>query len=162
MKLYEITDAYLSLDEAEKTEEIIKVLDGIKDEFDKKAENTVKVIRNFEADIQALRDEEKRLADKRRSLEKKKKDLKEYLYFNMERLNLRKVNAGIFDINIQKNPQSIKILDEATIPDKYKIASYRIDKKTLKDDIKNGVEIEGAQLVQTEGIRIRWVYMRNY
>lgn len=155
MKLYEITDAYLSLDEAEKTEEIIKVLDGIKDEFDKKAENTVKVIRNFEADIQALRDEEKRLADKRRSLEKKKKDLKEYLYFNMERLNLRKVNAGIFDINIQKNPQSIKILDEATIPDKYKIASYRIDKKTLKDDIKNGVEIEGAQLVQTEGIRIR-------
>ena len=155
MKLYEITDAYLSLDEAEKTEEIIKVLDGIKDEFDKKAENTVKVIRNFEADIQALRDEEKRLADKRRSLEKKKKDLKEYLYFNMERLNLRKVNAGIFDINIQKNPQSIKILDEATIPDKYKIASYRLDKKTLKDDIKNGVEIEGAQLVQTEGIRIR-------
>ena len=155
MKLYEITDAYLSLDEAEKTDEIIKVLDGIKDEFDKKAENTVKVIRNFEADIQALRDEEKRLADKRRSLEKKKEDLKEYLYFNMERLNLRKINAGIFDINIQKNPQSIKIIDDATIPEKYKIASYRIDKKTLKDDIKNGVEIEGAQLVQTEGIRIR-------
>ena len=155
MKLYEITDAYLSLDEAEKTEDVIKVLDGIKDEFDKKAENTVKVIRNFEADIQALRDEEKRLADKRRSLEKKKEDLKEYLYFNMERLNLRKINAGIFDINIQKNPQSIKIIDDATIPEKYKIASYRIDKKTLKDDIKNGVEIEGAQLVQTEGIRIR-------
>ena len=155
MKLYEITDAYLSLDEVEKTDEIIKVLDGIKDEFDKKAENTVKVIRNFEADIQALRDEEKRLANKRKSLEKKKEDLKEYLYFNMERLNVRKVNAGIFNINIQKNPQSIKILDEATIPEKYKIASYRIDKKTLKDDIKNGVVIEGAQLVQTEGIRIR-------
>lgn len=155
MKLYEITDAYLSLDEAEKTEDVIKVLDGIKDEFDKKAENTVKVIRNFEADIQALRDEEKRLADKRRSLEKKKKDLKEYLYFNMERMQVRKINAGIFDINIQKNPQSIKILDEATIPDKYKVASYKLDKKTLKDDIKNGVEIEGAQLVQTEGIRIR-------
>ena len=155
MKLYEITDAYLSLDEAEKTDEIIKVLDGIKDEFDKKAENTVKVIRNFEADIQALRDEEKRLADKRKSLEKKKEDLKEYLYSNMERLNLRKVSAGLFDINIQKNPQSIKILDEATIPDKYKIASYKLDKKTLKDDIKDGLEIEGVSLVQTEGIRIR-------
>ena len=89
MKLYEITDAYLGLDEVEKTDEIIKVLDGIKDEFDKKAENTVKVIRNFEADIQALRDEEKRLADKRKSLEKKKEDLKEYLYFNMEHVWLR-------------------------------------------------------------------------
>ena len=155
MKLYEIADAYLSLDEAEKTEDVIKVLDGIKDEFDKKAENTVKVIRNFEADIQALKDEEMRLVKKRHSLEKKKKDLKEYLYFNMERMKVKKINAGIFDINIQKNPQSIKILDEVTIRDKYKIASYRIDKKTLKDDIKDGLEIEGVSLVQTEGIRIR-------
>ena len=73
----------------------------------------------------------------------------------MERMQVRKVNAGIFDINIQKNPQSIKILDEATIPDKYKIASYRLDKKTLKDDIKDGLEIDGVSLVQTEGIRIR-------
>lgn len=155
MKLYEITDAYLSLDEAEKTEDVIKVLDGIKEEFDKKAENTVKVIRNFEGEIQALRDEEKRLADKRKSLEKKKEDLKEYLYFNMERMKVKKINAGIFDINIQKNPQSIKILDEATIPLKYKILTYNLDKKQLKEDIKNGAEIKGAELVQTEGIRIR-------
>ena len=155
MKLYEITDAYLSLDEVEKTDEIIKVLDNIKDEFNEKAENTVKVIRNFEADIQALRDEEKRLADKRKSLEKKKEDLKEYLYFNMERLKVKKINAGIFDINIQKNPQSIKILDESTIPLKYKILTYNLDKKQLKEDIKNGADIEGAELVQTEGIRIR-------
>ena len=155
MKLYEITDAYLSLDEAEKTDEIVKVLDGIKDEFDKKAENTVKVIRNFEADIQALRGEEKRLADKRKSLEKKKEDLKEYLYFNMERLNVRKVNAGLFDVNIQKNPPSIKILDDAIIPDKYMVASYRLDKNQLKEDLKDGLEIEGCELVQSEGIRIR-------
>ena len=161
MKLYEITDAYLSLDEVEKTDEIIKVLDNIKDEFNEKVENTVKVIRNFEADIKALRDEEKRLADKRRSLEKKKEDLKEYLYFNMERMKIRKVNAGIFDINIQKNPQSIKIIDEATIPLKYKILTYKLDKQTLKDDIKNGADIKGAELVQTEGIRIRWVFMKN-
>lgn len=155
MKLYEITDAYLSLDEAEKTEDVIKVLDGIKEEFDKKAENTVKVIRNFEGEIQALRDEEKRLADKRKSLEKKKEDLKEYLYLNMERMKVKKINAGIFDINIQKNPPSIKILDEATIPLKYKILTYNLDKKQLKEDIKNGAEIKGAELVQTEGIRIR-------
>lgn len=155
MKLYEITDAYLSLDEAEKTEDVIKVLDGIKEEFDKKAENTVKVIRNFEADIQALKDEEKRLADKRKSLEKKKEDLKEYLYFNMERMKVKKINAGLFDINIQKNPPSIKILDEATIPLRYKILTYNLDKKLMKDDIKKGLEIKGIELEQSEGIRIR-------
>lgn len=73
----------------------------------------------------------------------------------MERMQVRKVNAGIFDINIQKNPPSIKILDDAIIPDKYMIASYRLDKNQLKEDLKDGLEIEGCELVQSEGIRIR-------
>ena len=155
MKLYEITQAYENLASLEDKEEVGKYLDLIEDEFNQKAENTVKVIKNIGADIKALRDEEKRLAQKRKSLQSNQDWLKSYLQNNMERLGDKKIKAGIFNINIQKNPQSIKILDEATIPDKYKIASYRIDKKTLKDDIKNGVEIEGAELVQTEGIRIR-------
>ena len=155
MKLYEITQAYENLASLEDKEEVGKYLDLIEDEFNQKAENTVKVIKNIGADIKALRDEEKRLAQKRKSLQSNQDWLKFYLQNNMERLGDKKIKAGIFNINIQKNPQSIKILDEATIPDKYKIASYRIDKKTLKDDIKNGVEIEGAELVQTEGIRIR-------
>ena len=155
MKLYEITQAYENLASLEDKEEVGKYLDLIEDEFNQKAENTVKVIKNIGADIKALRDEEKRLAQKRKSLQSNQDWLKFYLQNNMERLGDKKIKAGIFNINIQKNPQSIKILDEATIPDKYKIASYRIDKKTLKDDIKNGVEIEGAELVQTERIRLR-------
>ena len=155
MKLYEITEAYVSLEENYDGENLKEMFDSIKDEFNLKAENIVKVIKNIDGDIEALRCEEKRLADKRRSLEKQKEDLKEYLFYNMQATHSKKIKAGIFDINIQKNPQSIKIIDESTIPEKYKIASYKLDKKQLKDDIKNGLKIEGAELVQTEGIRIR-------
>ena len=156
MKLYEIVEAYQNLSELEETEDIKKALDVINDEFDVKAENIVKVIKNMEADEKALRDEETRLADKRRSISTKKEDIKEYLFSSMRAVGKTKTKAGIFNINIQKNPQLIKIIDENIIPDKYKIASYKLDKKTLKEDIKDGLDIEGAELIQTEGIRIRW------
>lgn len=155
MKLYEIVDAYQNLSDLELTEDIKKALDVIKDEFDVKAENIVKVLKNMEADEKALRDEEIRLADKRRAISTKKENLKEYLFSSMRAIGKPKVKAGIFNINIQKNPQSIKIIDENIIPEKYKIASYRIDKKQLKEDIEEGLKIEGAELIQTEGIRIR-------
>lgn len=161
MKLYEIVEAYQNLSELEESEDIKKALDVISDEFDVKAENIVKVIRNMEADEKALRDEEIRLADKRKSIGNKKENLKEYLFSSMRAIGKPKMKAGIFNINIQKNPQSIKIIDVNIIPDKYKIASYKLDKKQLKEDIKEGLDIEGAELVQTEGIRIRWVYMKN-
>lgn len=155
MKLYEIVEAYQNLSELEESEDIKKALDVISDEFDVKAENIVKVIRNMEADEKALRDEEIRLADKRKSIGNKKENLKEYLFSSMRAIGKPKMKAGIFNINIQKNPQSIKIIDENIIPDKYKITSYKLDKKQLKEDIKEGLDIEGAELVQTEGIRIR-------
>lgn len=155
MKLYEIVEAYQNLSELEESEDIKKALDVISDEFDVKAENIVKVIRNMEADEKALRDEEIRLADKRKSIGNKKENLKEYLFSSMRAIGKPKMKAGIFNINIQKNPQSIKIIDENIIPDKYKIVSYKLDKKQLKEDIKDGLKIEGAELVQTEGIRIR-------
>lgn len=155
MKLYEIVEAYRNLIDLEETEDIKAALDVITDEFDVKAENIVKVIKNMEADEKALRDEEIRLADKRKSISNKKENLKEYLFSSMRAIGKPKMKAGIFNINIQKNPQSIKIIDENIIPDKYKITSYCIDKKQLKEDIKGGLDIEGGELVQTEGIRIR-------
>lgn len=161
MKLYEIVDAYQNLSDLELTEDIKKALDVIKDEFDVKAENIVKVLKNMEADEKALRDEEIRLAEKRRAISTKKENLKEYLFSSMRAIGKPKMKVGIFNINIQKNPQSIKIIDENIIPEKYKIASYRIDKKQLKEDIEEGLKIEGAELVQTEGIRIRWAYTKN-
>lgn len=155
MKLYEITEAYNNLDELEETEEITKYLDLIQDEFNQKSENIVKFIKNIEADSKALKDEEKRLADKRKSLENKTKWLKYYLQNNMERLGNKKIKAGIFNLNIQKNPPSVNVVDEEKIADDYFVIERKLDKKKLKDDLKDGKEIDGAELVQGESLRIR-------
>lgn len=155
MKLYEITQAYENLASLEDKEEVGKYLDLIEDEFNQKAENTVKVIKNIGADIKALRDEEKRLAQKRKSLQSNQDWLKFYLQNNMERLGDKKIKAGIFNINIQKNPPSVNIKDEELIADDYFITERKIDKKKLKEDLKDGKEIDGAELTQGESLRIR-------
>ena len=155
MKLYEITQAYENLASLEDKEEVGKYLDLIEDEFNQKAENTVKVIKNIGADIKALRDEEKRLAQKRKSLQSNQDWLKSYLQNNMERLGDKKIKAGIFNINIQKNPPSVNIKNEELIADDYFITERKLDKKKLKEDLKDGKEIDGAELTQGESLRIR-------
>ena len=155
MKLYEITQAYENLASLEDKEEVGKYLDLIEDEFNQKAENTVKVIKNIGADIKALRDEEKRLAQKRKSLQSNQDWLKFYLQNNMERLGDKKIKAGIFNINIQKNPPSVNIKNEELIADDYFITERKLDKKKLKEDLKDGKEIDGAELTQGESLRIR-------
>lgn len=102
MNLYDITEAYLALDSLEPSADIQYYLDGINDELESKLESITHVIKNYESDIEALRAEEKRLAEKRRVLENKNKYLKEYMYSNIKALNKDKVKAGVFDLKIQK------------------------------------------------------------
>lgn len=162
MKLYEITEAYNNLEEIEEVEEREKYLNLIEDGFEEKAENIVKFIKNLEADAKALKDEEKRLAEKRKAKENSIKWFKFYLQNNMEMLDKKKIKAGLFNVNIQKNPPSVNVINEKMIDDEYFIIERKLDKQKLKADLKDGKEIMGAELQQGESLRIRWVKKNLY
>lgn len=155
MKLYEITEAYNNLEEIDEAEEREKYLNLIEDGFEEKAENIVKFIKNLEADAKALKDEEKRLAEKRKAKENSIKWLKFYLQNNMKMLDKKKIKAGLFNVNLQKNPPSVNVIDENMIDDEYFVIERKLDKKKLKADLKDGKEIMGAELQQGESLRIR-------
>lgn len=156
MRLYEITEAYMALDNLDDTEDIKVYLGAIQDEFNDKVENITYVIQDYKTQAKTLRDEEKRLSDKRRALENKTTYLEDYIFENMKALNMQKAKAGTFDLKIQKNPKSVKILDEAKITDDYIRIKKELDKAKIKEALKNGITVEGAELIQTEGLRIRW------
>lgn len=68
----------------------------------------------------------------------------------------KKIHRSEFDINIKKNPPSLRIDKEGNIPPEYfKNLAPILDKTLLKDAIKNGLNIEGVQLVQTERLEIK-------
>ena len=161
-KLYEITERYqnleLLLDNAD--ENIMQVLlDGlneIKEEFNEKALNLVKYIKNIESDIEGFKSEEKRLSERRKTLENQKESIKEYLYTEMNKINQKKVDLGLFKLNIQNNPASVNILDEKLIDKKYLIEQEpKIDKKAILNDLKNNVDVKGCEIHQGESLRIK-------
>jgi len=156
MKLYEITEAYNSLLDADLDEEAIEQsLKVIDDEFDVKAENIAKLISSINGDIETLKSEERRLADKRRSYEKKIESLKNYLFNNLQMVDKKRIQTPLYKISIQKNPAKLVVKDEKRVPDEYFKTVKRLDKAKLKDAVKDGLETDYAELVQEEGLRIR-------
>lgn len=156
MKLYEITEAYNSLLDADLDEEAIEQsLKVIDDEFDVKAENIAKLISSINGDIETLKSEERRLADRRRSYEKKIESLKNYLFNNLQMVDKKRIQTPLYKISIQKNPAKLVVKDEKRVPDEYFKTVKRLDKAKLKDAVKDGLETDYAELVQEEGLRIR-------
>ncbi|WP_091014447.1 MULTISPECIES: siphovirus Gp157 family protein [Paenibacillus] len=159
-KLYELGEKYrrfndfvdVAWDDEDLTEDdlqmYIETLEAIEDEVSVKVENIVKFMKNIEGDIEAFKNEEKRLEKKRKYLQNKFDGLKNYMQTTLEVSNIDKVNAGTFKVKLQTNPPSINIVDPKKVPDKYKTAQDpKIDSKALLKDVKNGLKVEGAILV---------------
>ncbi|MFA2689136.1 siphovirus Gp157 family protein, partial [Bacillus cereus] len=109
-----------------------------------------------EADTEAIKLEEKRLADRRRSVENNCKSLKDYLYQQMTLLEVKRIKGTIVTVGIQKNPASLNIEPDAVIPPEYTIHQEpKVDKKALLEAVKNGFQWDGITLRQSEGVRIR-------
>lgn len=159
-KLYELTGEWLMfhemLENDETNSEMLKnALEFKEDEIEEKAENIAKMIRNYESDAEACKQESERFKEKQKTAENKAKFLKEMLQNAMEITNKKKFKRGLFSFNIQKNPASVNVLDENAIPDKYFITERKLVKKDLLSDLKAGTEITGAEIKQSESLRIR-------
>lgn len=154
MKLYELTEAYKNIYELE-DESLNETLDTIKGAIEEKAVNMAYVIKNIDGDIDAIDKEINRLQERKKSAKNKQTSLKNYLKGSMEQLGIKKLKTPVFSFNIQKNTPALIVEDESKIDDKYFIVEKTLDKKTVKDLIKQGAEIEGASLRQTESLRIR-------
>ena len=159
-KLYELTEQYNNLlelmDNPDVPQELLdESLNSINDELDVKLENIAKVIKSMEVDVKGLKEEEKRLADRRKSLENKIQNLKDYAENAMRATGVKKVKGKVFTLNIQNNAPSVLIKDLERIPNEYFRIKKEVDKTLLKEKLKEGQVIEGAELQQTESLRIR-------
>ena len=159
-KLYKLTQNYNNLLELVDnpdvpTEMLEESLNSIDDEIDTKAENIAKVIKSIESDIAGLKGEEKRLADRRKSLEGRIDNLKEYVEGSMRAVGKEKIRGKVFTLGIQKNAPSVDIIDKDVIPEQYFITKKELSKKDILVALKKGEEVPGAAVKQTESLRIR-------
>ena len=154
--LYELTGQFLDIYNLELDEETkLDTLDSIdwQTDYEEKVENYIKVIKNIESDVEARKAEIKRLTELNKADEKKKDHLKETLSTSMQLTGHERVDTPLFKVSFRKS-QAVEV-DETVLPEAYKVATWKPDKKRLKEDLKNGLEIVGATLVERKNLSIR-------
>lgn len=126
MNLYELTGNVLALQNMlqdspdELTVDVIKdTLELTQADYEYKIESYAKVVKNLEADIDAYKNEARRLLDRAKSLEKNIDNLKKAMFDSMKVTDTPKVKGQLFTISIQKNGGKLPIIlnDNVTIAD---------------------------------------------
>lgn len=155
LSLYNITNKFIEL--FEKSEERELTEQELQEEgtelalaLKNKGTSIIAYTKNTESLIDAMKNEEKRIAENRKVLENKLDRFKTYVKENMQRLEIQKLESELGTLSIAKNPASVEILDESLIPDDYKKekVTITVDKTAIKNDLKAGKNIQGVRLVE--------------
>jgi len=137
----ELTAEYMALQEAFETQDddtVAALLADTDKAIENKADGYAKVIKNFEADIEGLKAEIRRLSDKKAVLENAIQRLKDTLKQAMVITGKTKFKTQLFSFGIQKNggaPPVLLRVPEEMIPDEFMKITRTPDKKAMADYI---------------------------
>ncbi len=162
MKLFEIDERLaacvkISDDQAVDTEtgEVIDIeaVEALEMEREQKIENIGMWIKDLTAQSEALKAEKNKLAEREKSAKNKAERLKEFLtaYLNGKKFETARVSIKF------RSVESVSVPDVAMLPAEYirtKITN-EADKTAIKNAIKAGEVIEGAELVKKQSISIK-------
>jgi len=164
LSLYNITNKFVALmdkaQEGELTEEEYNQLgEELALELQNKSANIIGYVKNSESLLEAIKAEEKRLAEMRKVGEAKLDKFKQYVKENMEKLDLKEIPTELGKLAISKNPMSVEIENEDEIPNEFKVevVTTKIDKTAIKNHFKEtGEIIAGTRIVDDKtSLRIK-------
>jgi len=161
LRLYEIADEYLkALDNIQVNEdgEIINMedIESLKGEFDAKTEAVACYIKELKANADALKAEKEALDERMKSALKKADWLSGYLSDNMRLVGKTKFETPKCKLSFRKS-SSVFIADEELLDKAYmkEKITYTPDKTAIKDAIKGGSIVVGAELIEKESLQIK-------
>ena len=140
MTLYEIDSTIMDCVD-EETGEIIDLekLEALNIERDKKVEGIALAVKNYAAEAKAIKEEEEKLAKRRRSCENA-----------AQRCKTARVSV------FYKSNESVTIDDLGSLSEEYiRIPEPQADKTAIKKAIKAGKEVAGAHLETSKSVIVR-------
>lgn len=159
LSLYNITSVFPIIMEQEEMspslkEELEKELTALLHE---KSQNIIGYMRNIELTIDAMKTEEKRISEQRKTLENRIENFKSYVKECMESNGFQKIDTGLGSLTIAKNPMSVEIENEDEIPSEFKqeIITTKIDKNAIKKHIKETGEIIPGVIIVDDKTSLR-------
>jgi hypothetical protein len=160
MTLYQIDAALEALIDPETGElRDYDAYESLAIERDVKLENTALYIKNLEADAEAIKAEEKALADRRRAAENRAAGLRMHLAeaLNGERFETPRVAISFRKSEPLEVADPVKFVEWATDkhPEYLKWAQPTINKDAVKTALKDGAKIPGAEIVTRQNLQIK-------
>ena len=131
---------------------------GLMDDISTKGQGYIMVARSFSANIEAIKQEQDRLAKLRKHYESTVERLHSRLLYNMEVTGIERIEGPTMTISIRENPESVSIFDEAKIPAGFMRQPEQPpevpDKKWISVVLKTGADVPGCKLVRTKKLHI--------
>lgn len=162
--LYELTETMKHLlDLAQSGEVDQETIDAtiesmdLTNDIERKIEGYAIVMDELKASNERIRNEEKRLAQRRRVQQNNYDRMRETLLDQMKLLELDRVKTDKYTVSVRQNPVKVVVSDESNIPKDFFIEQRpRVDRKKLKERLEStGEELEGVELIQEESLQIR-------
>lgn len=159
MRLYEIANEYQRfLYEVEQgnipEEAIADTLESIEGELTTKVDNIACLIKNTNAEIKALEDEERALRKRRQVKANMVDRLKKYLVNALNDADIKKVEGTRAVVSL-RNGKSVEVDEGAELADKYLRIKTEPNKTAIKEALQSGIKIKGAKLVTKVGAVIK-------
>ena len=158
--LYELSKDYKELQamlEVAETDEdmeaIQNTLDMLDCSIDEKIENTAMFIINLKGDIQAFKDEAKRMQAKAKTLENMTERLKNNIDHVMKENQLTEKKVGLFKCYYKKS-ETVEVDDLDALPDEFRKVTIAADKVAIKKAIKAEQEVTGARIEKHLNLQI--------
>lgn len=135
------------------SDEAVARLSELNEARDEKLDNIGAYIKNIQAEAEAIKAEETKLAQRRKSLENKTKRLLDYVSFM---LHGEKWSSARVSFSFRKSNPTI-IDDETLIPKKFlkKKIVIEPDKTAIKEAIMSGQKVKGAHIEDKLNIQIK-------
>ena len=131
----------------------IDQLDELQMAREQKCENIALLIKNKVAERNAVAEQEKAFASRKKSLDNEIDRLKDYLGYALggEKFSTPKVAVSF------RKSESVNITDEYLIPDEYCNISVvrKPDKNVIKDAIKDGKKLMGVEIVEKQNVIVK-------
>lgn len=135
---------------------IAEKLDELELDLKTKLDNVACYIKNLTADVDAIKNEEKNLAERRKVKENQLNRLKEYLANNLIIAGYNKFESARCVLSFRTS-KAIEIAEGTELNEKYlnvKVITEP-DKKALKEAIELGETIDGVQLIEKKNLQIK-------
>ena len=160
MRLYELAPAYAylidALDDDGDASDGHAHLDALSDAIDQKAASIAHVLAQLDAEAEALRAEEKRLAARRQARERRAESLRDYLRMSLDAAGVPKIKTSTHTISVGDGPQRVVVEDEGAIPAEFLRTKIEIDKRAILVAMQSlGECVPGTRVERGRVLRIK-------